>query len=322
MKYMKFINTFDKLKLSTKINNISDLQEDAFLTTTNNGIVISHKFVQEHPFYVLILADMNHSELVIEFTGKVLLDDYPSLINSKTIRQCLQNINDIGVCRLNIDGILADAQVLKADVTKDVKVECNCDISDTIRRNLTDYKKWVVKEYPTDNGIVVENTVKTPRYKKRLTIYDKSKEIALGDNVEFLNALKDRQRVLSYFADKKRFELNINTKSGIRTLLNVPDNKLSTVLAATANPLLTVVDQAVRPITAAKGIGTIRDYEHSLLIKECENDMVAVEATLRHFYSCSQAVRRALQKYRDIANRAQNSQEDEDCYMNIRDMVA
>ena len=68
---MKIINTFDKLKLSTNLNNISDLQEDAFLTTTNNGVVISHKFVQERPFYVFILADLNHSELVIEFTGKV-----------------------------------------------------------------------------------------------------------------------------------------------------------------------------------------------------------------------------------------------------------
>ena len=320
---MKIINTFDKLKLSTNLNNISDLQEDAFLTTTNNGVVISHKFVQERPFYVLILADMNHSELVIEFTGKVLLDDYPSLISSKTIRQCLQNINDIGVCSLNIDGILADAQVLKADVTKDVKVECDCDITDTIRRNLTDYKKWVVKEYPTDNGIVVENTVKTPRYKKRLTIYDKSKEIALGDNVEFLNALKDRQRVLSYFADKKRFELNINTKSGIRTLLNVTDNKLSNVLAATANPLLTVIDKAVKPVTSASsGIGTIRDYEHGLLIKECENDMVAVEATLRQFYSCTQAVKRALNRYRDIANKMRSEAQHEGCYQNIRDLVA
>lgn len=62
----------------------------------------------------------------------------------------------------------------------------------------------------------VYNKAKTPKYKKRLSIYDKTKELDKATNKEFLRMLRDEQGLLDQLKDKTRFELNIVTKEQIR----------------------------------------------------------------------------------------------------------
>ena len=80
---------FDKMKLITSIDYISDINVSIFLTSVKNDEVLSYKYQQDKPYSLLILVDYSHNELVLEFTGKILLDKYSQLINSETIKDCL-----------------------------------------------------------------------------------------------------------------------------------------------------------------------------------------------------------------------------------------
>lgn len=291
---------FDKIKLTTSIDYIININTERFVTVTKYDEVLYYKYHQETPISLLIIVDFEHNELVIEFTGKILFENYPNLICSETIVQCLQNINRLGICKLEVDAILQDAEVVKCDVTKDIKCDFKSLIS-TIRQNITNYSKWNVKSY--GNGIVVENVVATPRYKKRLAIYDKGNELRKATNINFINSLKNSCKVIDYYKNKIRFELNINTKQQIRQFLNIPNNRLINVLSSKANPILTVIDEAIKYESPLIKTLTIRDYERELLLKDCDFDLVRVEAKLRSLSSKNTSIKRLMQPYKDLYKR-------------------
>ena len=219
---------FDKMKLVTKIDYISDIDYSKFILNSKEDSILYYKYQQERPFYLLVMVNYQHNELVLEFTGKILLDNYTNIIDIYTAKDCLSQINRLGICHLNVDAIMVDCNVVKCDVTKDIECGSMQDIITNVRQNLSNYKKWITRPYHKE-GITIENVVKTPRYKKRLIIYDKAKELQSADNRYFLNAVSNPNEILSYFYDKTRFELNINTMDQIRNLLNIPNNTLSAV---------------------------------------------------------------------------------------------
>lgn len=291
---------FDRMKIITSINNIKDINANYFVANIKNDEILYYKYLQEKPFYLNIIADYGKGELSIEFTGKILLDDYISLINKNNIKECFLQINRLGVCILDIDCILNDSLVVKCDITKDIVSDQINEIVLQIRQNISNYKKWIVKEYR--EGVSIENIAKTSRYKKRLLIYNKSKELLKATNNHFMSSLSDKERLLSYFEDKIRFELSINTMVGIRNLLNIPNNGLYMVLDANTNPILSVIDEAVKYNNAPVKFGhqTLRDYEHELLLKDCNFDLVAVEAKVRALSSKNTSIKRVMQPYRDL----------------------
>lgn len=297
--------TFDKLKIITDISNISNLNAKMFIASTKNDEVLYYKYQQERPYYLLLMVDYLHGQLVIEFTGKILLDKYTSLISKETIRDCLLQIMRMGICHIDIDKILTCSYVTKCDVTKDVMTTDYEYIVSYIRQNITNYKKWVIKGYR--GGISLENVCKTARYRKRLIIYDKAKELQKADNANFLCVVTNRKQILSYFEDKVRFELNVNTMAQIRNLLNIADNDLQTVLSATANPILSVLDEAVTYCNPQRRKQTLRDYEHELLLKDCDYDLRRVEAKVRALSSANTSIKRVMQPYKDILNNLQAS---------------
>lgn len=305
------------MKLITSIDYISDINVSVFLTSVKNDEVLSYKYQQDKPYSLLILVDYSHNELVLEFTGKILLDKYSELINRETIEDCLSNINKLNICRLNVEGILHDAEVVKCDVTKDITTDINV-INSTIRQNLTNYRKWTVKPY--NSGITLENTVSTPKYKKRLAIYDKCKELEKANNVNFMNGLSTKNEIFSYFKGKVRFELNINTKQQIRQLLNIPNNNIQNVLNTTANPILTVIDEAVKYVPQQQQKAqTLRNYEHELFLKDCDYDLVKVEAKVRTLLSSTTSITNKMKLYKALYKRLQENQNNA---IDIRSLVA
>lgn len=69
--------TFDKLKIVSDINNISNIDESVFHTNTLDGQIIEQKYSIRSPYQLYIEADYVERELVVEFSGKILKDDYP-----------------------------------------------------------------------------------------------------------------------------------------------------------------------------------------------------------------------------------------------------
>lgn len=313
---------FDKMKIISDIKYVCNINNEKFIVNAKNNQVIYCKYQQQSPFSLIIMIDYQHKELVLEFTGKILLEKYPQLINKDTIRECLYNINHLGVCTIDVEAIINNSYVTKCDVTKDIATADIKTIVSNIRPNISNNQKWIVKGYK--GGLVIEKVVSTTRYKERLVIYDKAKEKQGVSNSNFLNAVSNRDYILSYFQKAKtRFELNINTMSQIRSLLNIPSNDLRMVLSAKANPILTVIDEAITPNkpqhihTYRKQ--TIREYEHELLLKSCHYDIVKVEAVIRSLSSSNTSIKRVMQPYKDLLNQLQSSKVE--C-LNIRDLVA
>ena len=90
--------TLDKLKFTSNLNNITILDESKFDVKTKDGVVKEMSFTMAEPYELYVEADYQSYELVIEFTAKVLRENYPQLINKENIKQCLNNINALGFC--------------------------------------------------------------------------------------------------------------------------------------------------------------------------------------------------------------------------------
>ena len=310
--------TFDKMKIISNINYISNIDTNKFIAHTKNKQVLYYKYQQQTPFSLIIVVDYQHKELSIEFTGKILLEKYPNLINAKTIRECFYNINHLGICNINVEAIINQSYVTKCDVTKDIATTGIATILANIRPNISNNKKWVVKGYK--GGLTIEKVVSTSRYKERLVIYDKAKEMQRAENDKFLNCVSNAQDIVSYFQGKVRFEVNINTMSQIRTLLNIPNNDLKIVLSATSNPILTVINEAIKYNKPQHRKQTIREYERELLLKSCNYDIVNVEALIRSLSSSNTSIKRVMQPYKDLLNRLMVSPNATS--LNLRDLVA
>lgn len=60
------------------------------------------KFYRKSP-NLLIKIDYIKSEVIIEFTGKILGSRYPELISLNNIGQCFQNIEKLGFCKFEVN---------------------------------------------------------------------------------------------------------------------------------------------------------------------------------------------------------------------------
>lgn len=292
---------FDRLKLICPLDVVENINERDFQTIVMDGDITSYKYQQDQPFNLLIRKDFLHNESVIEFTGKILLDRYPELINRDNIRYCIEQIKALGISEIDTERLLLTAKVAKCDVTKDVTSTEIKEIITQTKQNLTNYDKWEVEKYP--NGICLRNKVTTERYKKRIVIYDKGKELKQQPNAHFLLSLHQSQTLLDYFQDKVRFELNIGTMVQVKRLLKISDNSLIEVLNSTANPILSVIDEALKKHTDSRQHTDFKDYVNSLILADNHNDLAELEAKIRALTPKGTVIKRKMQPYRDYFNR-------------------
>ena len=292
---------FDRLKLVCSLGVVENVNECVFQTIVRDGELTSYKYQQDTPFFLLIRKDFINNECVSEFTGKILLDRYPELINRDNIRYCIEQINALEICEIDTEQLLQTAKVGKCDVTRDITSTEIKEIISQAKQSLTNYDKWEVEKYP--NGICLRNKVTTDRYKKRIIIYDKGKELTQQPNVRFLQSLHQAQTLLDYFKDKVRFELNIGTMVQVRKLLKVADNSLNKVLASTANPILSVIDEAIQHNSNNRRATTFKDYVNGLILADNHNDLAELEVKIRALTPKGTIIKRKMQPYRDYFNR-------------------
>ena len=305
---------FDKLKLICSLDIVENINEQEFQTIAKDGCVTSYKYQQDQPFYLLIRKDFLHNESVIEFTGKVLLDRYPELINLYNIRFCIEQINRLGLCEIDTDRLLETAIVAKCDVTKDITTTQIKEIISHTKQNLSNYDKWEVEKYPS--GICIRNKVTTDRYKKRVCIYDKQKELMSQTNANFLCSVKDPSILLEYFENKVRFELNIGTMIQIKRYLQIADNSLHKVLTSTANPIFSVIDEALKKDSGTKQHTVFKDYVYSLILADNHNDLAELEAKVRALSPKGTVIKRKMKPYREYM-----AQHTDTPTLNIRDLL-
>lgn len=270
---------YDKLKIVSELKNIKIYDENRFNKIVKNSIVTELIFNMTSPFLLCIKLDYADKELVIEFSGKILGNDYPKLISLDTIETCFEHINDMGFCSIDPHAMM-NSKVVKCDVTKDIPYQDVPCMTTFIRNNLSNYQKYVCRLLRNGNFIVEKNVI-TRQAKKRLTIYDKGQEMSKVENRQFMKKFGIRE---DRFHQLCRFELNLNSISQIKTSLNVRDTSLQQVLTATVNPIRSFMDEVLAADEQCTQITRAKSYFTWLVLKDCHFDIVQVENKIRQIY--------------------------------------
>ena len=286
--------TFDKLKLVTKIDYIQIDDIDGFQQIIKNNTLKELKYNITYPYLLYIEIDYLENELVIEFSGKILGSDYKKLISTETIRQCFENINSLEICTLDVEAILTDAIVVKCDVTKDVNCADVPAVSAFIKDNVRSYNQFSVKCLRNGN-LTIEKNVTTRQAKKRLTVYDKGKEMSKMENKRFLEKY---DAVEEDFREVCRFEMNLNSIAQIKSTLGIADAQLMTALTANGNPIAEFIDEIVTDGDCAP-LTNKQTYMTALVLQDCHNDLAEVEAKMRQIYSTGTNISKIMKPYRD-----------------------
>ena len=286
--------TFDKLKLVTKIDYIQIDDIDRFQQIITNNTLKELKYNITYPYLLYIEIDYLENELVIEFSGKILGSDYKKLISTETIRQCFENINSLEICTLDVEAILTDAIVVKCDVTKDVNCADVPTVSAFIKGNVRSYNQFSVKCLRNGN-LTIEKNVTTRQAKKRLTVYDKGKEMSKMENKRFLEKY---DAVEEDFREVCRFEMNLNSIAQIKSTLGIADAQLMTVLTANGNPIAEFIDEIITDGDCAP-LTNKQTYMTALVLQDCHNDLAEVEAKMRQLYSKGTNLSKIMKPYRD-----------------------
>ena len=298
---------FDKLKIVTSTKNIKYFDENNFEAIFKNRKLQYYKYKQTIPCELLILINYEKDELVIEFTSKISGVSFLELINEETITSCLLSIKPFLEFNKPIRTMLNYFDVLKCDVTKDVYYNDVSELERYVKSNLSNYDKWKCEKYR--GGFVLKNVVKTSRYKKRLIIYDKEKEVQKVKNKEIVEKLNFDGLVEESFSNTVRFEMNINTKVQIRNLLKIADNKLTNVLTSQANPILDLLNEVLKEIPVNSAISTLKMFQYDAVLKICDYDLSKVEAEFRSRASKNTSITKVMKPYRELYQRLQNNKE-------------
>lgn len=291
----------DKIKIISSIKNISNINDERFQCIVKEGEIKEQKIKIKTPHLLEIRANYQEKELTIEFTSKILKDDCIQLINKNNIQQCLTNINQFGICTLNVEGIIADGDVVKCDVSKDVDCQDCKSLTKQLRSGVTNFQKYLPRII--GGNFVIEKNVTTKGLKKRLTIYDKGSEVLLATNREFLASVKDKGAILDYFTGKVRFELNLNSKEQIRQSLGIMDTSIQSVLGSTSTPIWDFLNKVLDDGSDYKSRSTLNEFKNELLLKYCENDLAKVEAIVRSYSSPNSHISQMMKPYKELATK-------------------
>ena len=249
------------------------------------------------PFSLLLELNYNSGEFIVEFTGKILGEDYPQLISQDSIQVCFQHINELGYCIIDTEKIMS-AEVVKCDVTKDVQVKDVPSLTKWIRGNVSNYQLYSCRLLRNGN-LIIEKNVTSHKRKKRMTIYDKENEMTMSRENDFVadNNLSGK------FNGVCRFELNLTSKQQIRDALGTTGNTLAEVLRSTKNPIYNFADDVIfdgSTLTRPEKHNW-KNYLMGLVLKECNYDITAVEAKLREYYDAGKcAIPTKLKPYREM----------------------
>ena len=274
--------TFDKLKIVANIEAIEITNINKFEKIEKAGSLSALKYYQEVPYLLMIKVDYEEKEVVVEFCGKILGKDYPKLISAETIRTCFDNINAMGFCRIDFAAMM-DADVVKADVTKDVCGVNVPQLTSYIRSHISNYHQFVSR-IARNGNLIVEKNVTTRKMKKRMTIYDKGREMQKVENRRFVevNGLEHA------FDDTCRLELNLNSKQQVRDALKIDNNKLKNVLASTARPIHDFMIKVIGPANGLENgpvmLSSKKEYLTRLVLQDCQYNLEKVEAKMRELY--------------------------------------
>ncbi|MBB4034128.1 hypothetical protein GGR21_000013 [Dysgonomonas hofstadii] len=280
---------FDTIKLVTKSKYISNINDEVFKHDVDTAIgeLISVEFhSQGHnditPFELRIKTNYRSNRMTIEFSSKILLDDYPLLISERTFNQCLSNIEMLGICKLDIDSIIEDSYFNKLHVTQDIDLELTPEILNMLNQCTGDYRRYKWNRY--QDAILFTRNVKAEDCRESISIYNKEVEINLSRNKPFLNMTGNAASILDYFKGKTRFEVKLENKRKIQKELGIENTDYHSVMNASKNIILTQFDKIFNsniPQSDTMQISNIVDYGLWCIIRYHNFDLKSIEQEIK-----------------------------------------
>ena len=305
--------TFDRLKIKANYKYLLE-QQVKFNQTYNpkNGELIGQYYSSKDdtlvPFNLYIAISRPKQTLTLEFSSKILGEDYPKLISKHTIRQCLENINKLGICLIDVDGILQTGCVTSADVTKDVHATLSDETLQALSVWVKNYRryKW---DYYDSEGIDFIRDVKSSKCKECIRIYRKEKEIATSKNKDFLATLPNKWEVMQKFDGVTRFEAKLETIGKVRDYLNIQDTYINEVLNAEANPILTMYDRVFGHTSDVPEIqaDTYDDFAMQKILNAYHGDIKTLEMALKPLFASRSGLGKRMTKIRQTWEKMLNS---------------
>ena len=250
-------------------------------------------------------------------------EDYPKLISKFTIRQCLENINKLGICRIDVDGILQTGCITSADVTKDVHATLSDETLHALSLWVKNYRryKW---DYYDSEGIDFIRDVKSSKCKECIRIYRKEKEIATSKNKDFLATLPNKWEVMQKFDGVTRFEVKLETIGKVRNYLNIQDTYINEVLNAETNPILAMYDRVFGEPSDIPYIqsSNFEDFAMQFILNAYHGDIKTIEMSLRPLFDSRSGLSKRMKKIRQTWERMQNSASGNIDYVNsVRNLL-
>ena len=286
----------DKLKIVMPLCHVTVVDDSVFKCNSMSGCILNMTYKQKVPEYLSVKIDYENGEAVIEFTGKILGKRYAELIRLTNIMQCVENINSLGIILIDKDKII-HAEVLKCDLTIDVDVSDIPALTRYINNSLSNYDTYLPQ--PKRNGnFILDKNVDTAKCKKRLTIYDKEKEMNMARNKKFLVKYFDG---INPFIGKCRFELNLYTMDAIRKALSIQYPTIWNVLtsARTQNPIRDFLKDALDETHSERAIPNLKAYWYDLTLKDNDDDMQKVYHTIKALLAKGTKVNRTIAPIRE-----------------------
>jgi len=303
---------FDTIKIRTKI----DYFKKEILTFSENknprngnikGKYYSSKNDNNIPFDLYIGISYTRQSMSIEFSSKILFDNYPKLITKDTFRQCLENLNNLGICEIDIDGILKDCYFSLLHITVDFLMELTDEILNTLNILGNNSLRFDWRHYEK-TGITFSRDVKDEDAKDTLKIYNKEKEIDLFKNKKFLSKLENPNKIKEYFQkNNTRIEIILKTEK-IKKYLDIQDTHIDNVFNSKTNPILLVFNNIFGTEELKTNFSQKYSYDEwfmKIALEKYNHDIKKIKLELKNYYK-SRKIDGRIKKLKELSKRILN----------------
>ena len=237
--------------------------------------------------------------MTLEFSSKILLEDYPKLISRDTIRQCLINLNNLGICRVDIDSILHTGCITKADITKDIKIPLTDNILSALNGNVGMYRRYKWKYY-RKTGIEFSRDIKD----------DKGTELKVNaESRKFLSMLTNHEEIENHFDGMVRFEISLTSTAKIQEFLNIQDTYINKFFKADANPILDMFDKifSVKSNHIDFQRSTYNEWSMGIIYDYFHGDLKRIEQNIRNVYDDRKGAYSRMKQFEQVKTQKNNT---------------
>lgn len=324
----KRLITFDRIKIKSNYKYLLDTKvkfNEMFHSRSGEktGLFYSSKDDINIPYNLYIAVSYVKQTLTLEFSSKILKENYPDLISRDTIKKCLTNINQLNICNIDVDSILSNGVVTSVDITYDADLILNDNLLDALNSQVNNYRRFKWTHY-NNEGITFTKDVKSKDCTETITLYNKEKEICTSHNKNFLNSLSQPQQIMDYFKGKTRFEITLDTPKKIMNYLNLTDTKIFSVLNYDTNPILILFDKIFNNSVTNISNATFDNYEEwsmKIILDSYNGDLKRLEQDVRNKFSSRSGATKRMKKFEAVHHAMTSASTNENLIEKVRNLL-